>query len=460
MVARLNQLYNDTRQDCGGPSKPAFLCSGVLFRATWPSTDYMFYSISPKSQKSGGVSASYLRKDAKYRKLAYGLKSGFIFDTIFGNPKDHQDYAVLCSFPIDAATDDRAQQGCTDSRRTPNSVEKSCQDINVSTAEQWAANYRQNRGDHSRQCSFDVRDERNTAAGPAFYQSIRAMAQIADESFTTQNELRLAKWEENPPKSPSILAAFYTEDAGLEGARLNQIQWYPVGPGIPPDHQHATAADPPAGRAVRLRRRKQAIYPTSEKNACERYVESATWVERDDPGFRKKIMTLEVVPTDCGRKIQDNQTNNFFNELVVDHYLDSEWKDNPDNRDSNIGSMRRQLVCHFNVARNKPEWNLEPSRPYTSNEDSIARAAITPEAAPRALRRPLRTAIWPFDITRSTMPSFQAARERTHGFRCRPLCPPLLRQPGARPGNEYPRLRGLGVPLGVCLGPQSQLGRP
>ncbi len=66
---------------------------------------------------------------------------------------------------------------------------------------------------------------------------------------------------------------------------------------------------------------------------------------------------------------------------MVDHYLDSEWKDNPDNRDSNIGSMRRQLACHFNVARNKPELNLEPSRPYTSNEDSIAK--ITPEAAPR-----------------------------------------------------------------------------
>lgn len=323
--------------------------------------------------ESGGVSASYLRKDAKYRKLAYGLKSGFIFDTIFGNPKDHQDYAVLCSFPIDAATDDRAQQGCTDSRRTPNSVEKSCQDINVSTAEQWAANYRQNRGDHSRQCSFDVRDERNTAAGPAFYQSIRAMAQIADESFTTQNELRLAKWEENLPKSPSILAAFYTEDAGLEGARLNQIQWYQSVQAFLPIINMRLPQTRQQDAQFAYDGRKQAIYPTSEKNACERYVESATWVERDDPGFRKKIMTLEVVPTDCGRKIQDNQTNNFFNELVVDHYLDSEWKDNPDNRDSNIGSMRRQLVCHFNVARNKPEWNLEPSRPYTSNEDSIAK---------------------------------------------------------------------------------------
>ena len=93
----------------------------MLFRATWPSTDYMFYSISPKSQKKAAASPpSYLQKTPKYRKLAYGLKSGFIFDTIFGNPKDHQDYAVLCSFPIDAATDDRAQQGCTDcgARRT------------------------------------------------------------------------------------------------------------------------------------------------------------------------------------------------------------------------------------------------------------------------------------------------------------------------------------------------------
>lgn len=25
------------------------------------------------------------------------------------------------------------------------------------------------------------------------------------------------------------------------------------------------------------------------------------------------------------------------------------------------------------VARNKPEWNLDPSRPYTSTEDSIAK---------------------------------------------------------------------------------------
>ena len=77
--------------------------------------------------------------------------------------------------------------------------------------------------------------------------------------------------------------------------------------------------------------------------------------------------------TDRGRQVKDGQTNNFFNELASDHYLDESWTDNPDNRDSSVGSMRRQLVCHFNIARNKPEWNLEPSRPCTSNEDSIAK---------------------------------------------------------------------------------------
>ena len=38
---------------------------------------------------------------------------------------------------------------------------------------------------------------------------------IADESFTTQNKLRLDKWEENPPKSPSILALFFYNDDSI-----------------------------------------------------------------------------------------------------------------------------------------------------------------------------------------------------------------------------------------------------
>lgn len=370
IAKKLTQLYNDTRQDCGGPSKPAFLCSGVLLRATWPSMDYDFFSVSPKSQKSGGISVSYLRKDAKFQKLAFGLSSGFFLYPIFGNPKENKDYQVLCSFPIDAATDFRAQAGCTDSNLTA-TVEKYCHELGIQTADQWVADYRMKGNNNSMQCAFDVRDERNREAAPAFYQSILAMGKMG--AFQTQNELRVAKWEESPPTSPPVMAVFYASDIGIDGARLNQIQWYQATKQYLPVIQMQLPQTPANDAAFIYSDRKDAIYPMTAKNSCERYIESATWILRQDPGFKRPIMSLQVVPTDCGRKVQDDQTNNFFNELVAGHYFDNNWKDNPDNRDSNIASMRRQVVCHFTISRNKPEWNLEPSRPYTSHQDSVSK---------------------------------------------------------------------------------------
>lgn len=372
VATRLKTLYNDVRKDCGKPSMPAFLCSGVPFRATWPSTEYNFWSVSPKSQASGGVSASYLRKDAKFHRLAYNLHSGFIFDTIIGNPKDHVDYAVLCSFPIDAATDLRTQQGCGDSGRTPTISEKLCHEEGVTTAEQWLENYKSKGRTRDLQCGFDVSDKRNNLGGPAFYESIRAMATIADESFTTQNELRIAAWNDNPPKEPSILAAFYTEPAGRDDARLYQAQWWKATQQqLPMIHMQLpnTRLD---DANFTFDSKEQLIYPTTAKSSCPRYIERAAWIERDDPGFKKKVWSLSITPTDCGRKIDDTQTNNFFNEMAADYYMDNNWKGNLDNRDSNIASMRRQLTCHFLIARNKAEWNLEPSRPYVSIQESKA----------------------------------------------------------------------------------------
>lgn len=372
VATRLNNLYNDVRPDCGKPSMPAFLCSGVTLRATWPSMEYNFWSISPLSQKSGGVSASYLRKDAKYNKLAYGLNSGFIFDTIIGNPKDHTDYQVLCSFPIDAGTNGRAQQGCGDSSQTPASIEKLCHEEGVTTAAQWQDNYAKKGRTRSLQCGFDVSDNRNEAGGPAFYESIKAMATIADESFTTQNELRIAVWKDNPPKEPSILAAFYTEPSGRDSARLYQAQWWKATQQqLPMVHLQLPNTRQEDARFT-FDSKEQLIYPVTAKNACPRYFEKASWVERHDPGFGRKVWTLSITPTDCGRNIGDSQTNNFFNELAAEQYMDNNWKGNPDNRDSNIASMRRQLTCHFLIARNKPEWNLEPSRPYVNIQDSKA----------------------------------------------------------------------------------------
>lgn len=367
VVAKLNARYNDVRPSCG--ADPAYTCSGVVMRALDPNWQYGPWSISPVAMKSSGVSASYLRKDAKFRTLAWNLTSGIILDSIADNPKDQVDYTVLCSFPIDAGASNRTQNGCADSSDTPDHIEKQCQEENVTTAEQWLADYKAQGRNNSKQCGFDVRPGRKDQT-TAFYESLRATNQLARESYGVHNELRIAIWKENPPIEPSVLAAFFVSDSGRYGARLYQIQyWYHTHTLLP-----VVDIKMPQTLAEDARfsfdKNDQVIYPVTEKNACPAYIQSAKWIERDDPGFKRKIWSLSVVPTECGRKIGPGQTNNFFNELVTFHWNYPQWKDNTDNRVNNAASMRRQLVCHFLIARNKPEWNLEPSRPYVEIDES------------------------------------------------------------------------------------------
>lgn len=370
----LNLMYNDTRQDCGSPSRPAFLCSGVIVRALWPSTAHPFYTVSPKSQANGSVSASYLRKDAKFEKLYSGLSSGYIFDAVLDNPADHSDYKVLCAFPKDGGSEFRDQNGCGDSSRSA-AVEKLCDQMGVATAEQWLAYFRKNGNSYYGQCAFDVREKR-TGTAKAFYQAVRATSMIRDQQFNgdllQENELVLSPWAIDPPRSPSLLSSFYTDESGVEGARLYQIQWYQAAKRFLPAVQLSLPRTAQQEAAFSYDPARQAIQPMTEASACERFVQSASWVKRRDAALNKDIMSLQVVPTTCGRAAQASQSNNFFNELVAAHYLNPEWVNNPDNRATNIPSMRRQLICHLASARSAAFYSLEPSRPNTTHERSLA----------------------------------------------------------------------------------------
>ena len=380
----LTMMYRDVRQDCGSPTLPAYLCSGVMLRATTPSTAYPFYSISPSAQRIGGVSVSYLRQDAKYQHLAFRMTSGFIFDNALDNPPAHVDHQPRCAFPLDGATNSRGDGGCGDYQRNDGVakiVEGYCDQIGVVTAEQWVNRYFTASGSYRPQsgmfCAFDVRSGRAGSAR-AFYENLRAESLLADRGLKfngdefQENELILAPWKIEVPRSPSILASFYVGDAGLAGARLAQVQWYQatrqvlpaIALSLPQTRQeHATFSYQPA---------RQAILPQAAASSCDRYVQSTRWVSRYDTGFGKNLMSLEVVPTECGRRIQADQTNNFFNELVAARYLDPEWVNNADNKADNLRGMRRQLVCVLSIARAKPTWSLEPSRPYTTHEAAIA----------------------------------------------------------------------------------------
>ena len=58
----LNARYAKTSRNCGSTSQPAFLCEGVIVRAT---AEPKFWVPQEKNLQSGAISVSYLRKDAK-----------------------------------------------------------------------------------------------------------------------------------------------------------------------------------------------------------------------------------------------------------------------------------------------------------------------------------------------------------------------------------------------------------
>lgn len=220
----LTKRYSDTAQDCGGASRPAFLCNGVILRTTTYSPRYDSWDPSPTAERLGAVSFSYLRQDSKFARMPWGGENGMLLYPIFASPPDKIDIDVLCSYPIDGWTDNRVGNRCGQYGSNPTSV--SCELQNITSAAQWTTLYTQQGGDNTKICAFNVRDSQNQLAGPAFYQSLLAKSSgnPTDKRFTEHNELVHGLWQQDIPAQLPIQAFFYTTAAGLKDAwqdRLN-----------------------------------------------------------------------------------------------------------------------------------------------------------------------------------------------------------------------------------------------
>ncbi|GEM_PF-2552644 len=99
----------------------------------------------------------------------------------------------------------------------------------------------------------------------------------------------------------------------------------------------------------------------------QEYIQKGEWV------YRYNEWTLSLTPTTCGRQINATQTPNMFYEIVKKFAGSPYW--------ANTRGMINQLTCHLVIARNKPEWNLDPWRPYVGHDRSVAEGcnATTPD---------------------------------------------------------------------------------
>jgi hypothetical protein len=241
IAAQLTTLYARTDQNCNNSnSQPAFLCRGITLRVTVkdPNNTYKVWDPSPTSIKTGGVSFSYLAKDANFGRLAWGYGNGFILYPIFGAPTDKIDLDYLCSYPMDAHGWHRSLTAVCGPHPNFPVVSDLCQNTNVTTAAQWKAVWDQPlpgvpnppANKNQRQCGFDISDDRNALAGPAFYQSLQAKGLMGAEGFNQQNEVILKTWTAGRPNTFPIMAFFYiyggTDTKPLADAQYNQRDFY------------------------------------------------------------------------------------------------------------------------------------------------------------------------------------------------------------------------------------------
>ncbi|WP_434560465.1 DUF2599 domain-containing protein [Pseudomonas sp. R1-6] len=363
---QLRRNYNDLTTDCGAVSRPSFLCSGVILRGTIYSDNYRAWDPSPQSTAQGGTSFSFLRKDAKFNSLASNHKNGYILYPEFLKPVSTMTRAsVLCAFPVDAGSHLRLSAGCGDFTSTPQ-VEDYCQNLGITTAEQWNTHYRNNGSSHYRACGFNVAANPQGKGAEAFKATLRSMKYTEDENFgnagRSNNELRIAAWPSGLAEQLPIQAFFYLT-GGVEFAKKDQRAFYADGGRFVPVIKLAFPATPGQDATFTYSSADQASLGDV---VCKRYIDSASWEKRFDPGLNAQAWTLSVIPTDCGRSIGAGQTEAFYSEMLRNYGNSAEWKE----RDG--GGMRRQLVCLISTVRTKDVWNLEPFRPYTTHEKAVA----------------------------------------------------------------------------------------
>ncbi|WP_256657003.1 halovibrin HvnC [Pseudomonas sp. BGI-2] len=233
VAAQLITLYGRKFPNCNKvDSQPAFLCSGVTLRVTVkdPAGHYKVWDPSPVSVKSGGISASYLRADANFGRLAWGYGNGYIFYPFLEQPAGLDQLHYLCSYTMDAWGWHRSPTEVCGPSATYPVQSKRCQDAGVTTAAQAVAVWNIPGGSPNlRQCGFDVSDDRNMLAGPAFYQSLLAKSMLGTTGFNEHNEIIIRTWPAGRANWLPIMAFFFIaggSNQGLADAQYNQKDFY------------------------------------------------------------------------------------------------------------------------------------------------------------------------------------------------------------------------------------------
>lgn len=223
VVEALKRWYDSDTDDCGGPDKPGYLCSGIALRTTGSSPDFLPWNPSASQLQKGAVAFSWLRHDTNFGK-PFGNQNGLILAPPQAVPDGKlATLSVLCTFPINANTNQRPTlNGCGPISAYPDT--DTCQALGVDTAQQWLDKYPQ--AGNYRVCGWDLRAIPGSSA-QWFQTAVEARKGLADEFWSVNNEVLISVWGPGDAAKLPLHAFFYVEGerSALAKAQYDQIRY-------------------------------------------------------------------------------------------------------------------------------------------------------------------------------------------------------------------------------------------
>ena len=223
-VEQLKAWYDAVVDDCGGPDKPGSLCSGIVMRTTTTSAHFLPWEPTDSQLAKGSVAFSWLRRDNNFGK-PFGNQNGLVFPPPQAVPPGKlNNLHVLCTFPINANTNQRpALQGCGPITGYEPTTD-TCQALGIATAGQWLDKYPD--ASNYRVCGWDMRQQPQESA-KWFQTAVQTRAGLADAFWQINNEVLLPVWKMGSGAALPIHAFFFVsgEPQALAKAQYDQIRY-------------------------------------------------------------------------------------------------------------------------------------------------------------------------------------------------------------------------------------------
>lgn len=204
IASKISARYDQTVDDCGSTSSPAYECAGVVLHGDANQNESMPWA--PPSDNS--MSYSYLRKD-----VLNPIFASFDFGIILTPQNEIEDGKYkpnyTCTFPINGSTNSRLEDGCGAFESSPPLAESaSCQSQGLLTTSDWIAAYKLD--SLVQYCGWDLKTDDPTGAFQAMMGSSAYYLDNSSDAFAN-NEIVIASWGDEPVSNLPIEAIFYAE---------------------------------------------------------------------------------------------------------------------------------------------------------------------------------------------------------------------------------------------------------